>query len=107
MDRTVSEQEQDLVALGGLHRQDVILELCQQGSKEGGPSKTNLRQSHPVGLHNGLDSHDFRVACVAIHGETMIRGIQIEMPRDAAKAEDREAAIRIVWLNNHTHIEES
>ena len=105
MDSAISQEEQDLVAVLSRHRLHVSLELSEKWSEERRSTKTNLWQCLSVGLHDGLDADNLWIARIAVHCEAMVRRIQVQMARDASKAEDWEASVRIVWLNDHAHVE--
>ena len=93
MDSSIGQEQQNLVASSLAHRLHVIFELSQEWSKKGWTSKADLGESRPIRLHNVLDSNDLGVLRVAIHRETVVGRVQVEVAWDASEAENWEATV--------------
>ena len=106
MDSAISQQEQDLVLVLTLRRLNVILELGEQWGEQSWTTKADLGQSLPVGIDDALDGDDVRVLRVTIHRETVADTVDAGVARNATEAENGEASVVVVRLNDGANVED-
>ena len=86
------------------YRSHILEELGEEGCEQSRTSKTNLRQSLTISLNDAINSDNFRVCRVSIHGEAVAYAINSKMTRNATKTENWEASVSIIWFNDCSDI---
>ena len=86
------------------HRSHILEELGEEGCKQGWTSKTDLRQSLTICLNDAINSDNFRVCSISIHGEAVAHAINSKMTRNAAKTENWEASVSVIGFHDRSNV---
>lgn len=106
MDSTVCEQEQNLVLVHAHRRPHVVSELGEKRAEHGWATEFNLRERLSVGLNDALDASNVWVRGIAVNCEAVADILEAHMVRNAPEAEDREASVVVVRLNDAADVHE-
>jgi len=90
-----------------LHRSHILEELGEERCEQGRTSEADLRQSLAVGLNNSINSDNFRVRRVSIHGKAVAHAINAKMSRNAAETENGKASVRVVRFHDCTNVQKA
>ena len=83
----------------------MLVELFEKWAEEGWSSKPDLRESLPVCSKNILDAvWNFGILRISVNGKAVIDTVNAHVPGDAAKSEEWEASVVIVWFDNLTNL---
>ena len=93
-----------MVGVGRNHRSYILEELSEQGCEQSRTSEADLRQSLAIGLNDAINSDNFRISCVSIHGKAVANATNSEMTRDATETEYWEASVRVIWFYDLTNV---
>ena len=100
MDAAICNQQKNIVVCGSFGCEHMLVELFEKWAEEGRSSKPDLGESLTVGSENVLDAaRNLRVLRITVHGEAVTDIVNPHMSGDAAKSEEWEASVVIVWLN--------
>ena len=83
---------------------DICEELLEKRCEEGWTSKTDLWERLSVCRYDVLDSNDVWACWISIQREAVINGIYAHVSRNTSKSKDREALIRVIWLDDSADV---
>lgn len=100
MDRSIGQQEQDLVHLLILCRNEQVEKFLKEWCEQGWTTEPDLTLGLAICSNDLLNAIDVWHGHVTIHGKAMADTIDSHVSRDATKAKDRELFVRVIGLNH-------
>lgn len=101
MDRSICQEKKDLIGVSHLSLcLNTRLELSKEWCEKGRSTKSNLWECLSVSGKHVLNSEDFWILWVSIHGKAVVHIIDTHMSRDSTEAEEWELLIGVIWLED-------